>query len=280
MTRTYDMANTSFTENVNKKVNEFREGLYIAIPATVVGVQDYETLQCLDVVPVINDIYTRKDASVLKVQTLRKVFVKLHNAGGWKFNFPVAIGDKATLHWSHKDLSKWLDGDGGNVDQSVTELAELNDCWIELGFGTRKVNNKPSLTDVVLEGPATKITVTPEGVVTAETSGTSYLKSSHHTIDTDVTITKNLLVEGNTTTNGNNTTDGNTLTKGTTESTGIITATSGVYAASYAGLGGGGATFNVDMGITGTVTINGVVINTHTHNVILEGQPTGGPQNA
>ena len=281
----YDMGSMSLEENMSKKVSEFtRENLYIAIPARVIGTNDYETLQCLDVQPVINDVYTKAASVQIEANILPKVFVKLWNTGGWKQKLPVAKGDLVTLHYSHKDLGEWLDSEGAEqVNQNVFEVANLEDCWVELGFGTRKKHNSPSKTDLILEGPATTITITPSGEVKVETTGSSYIKSSGHTIDTDTTITGNLTVNGNSQVDGNSNIDGNLTVTGTTTSTGVVTATTGVLAASYAGLGGGAATFNVDMNVTGTMattgsmTINGITLETHTH-TDSEGGATSPPQ--
>ncbi len=275
-TRTYDMAAKSFSEHVNNRVQELKQNSYKTIPATVISTKDYEELQCLSVEFSIRDIFNRKDASVLESVRLEKVFVRLPKFGGWKFMYPVSEGDPVVLYWSHRDLSTFLDGDGSSIAQPITEIGELNDCFIELGFGTRKNHNKPHLKNLILSQDATTLTITPAGDVTMVTegnisttaTGTHFLKSSHLTIDNSVTINENLTVLGN------STTEGNTTTQGTTESTGIITATAGVHASTYAGLGGGAASFAVDMNINGTVTINGVEVNTHTH-LDAEGRSTG-----
>ncbi len=275
-TKTYDMAAKSFSEHVNNRVQELKQNSYKTIPAKVISTKDYEELQCLSVEFSIRDIFNRKDASILESVRLEKVFVRLPKFGGWKFKYPVSEGDLVILYWSHRDLSTFLDGDGSSIAQPITEIGELNDCFIELGFGTRKNHNNPSLKNLILAQDATTLTITPKGDVTMVTegnisttaSGTHFLKSSHLTIDNSVTINENLTVLGN------SDTEGNTTTQGTTESAGIVTATSGVYASTYAGLGGGAASFAVDMGINGTVTINGVEVNTHTH-LDAEGRPTG-----
>ncbi len=265
----YDMSGMSLSENIIKRVGDFnRQNLYISIPARVVNVDDYETLQCVDVKPVINDTYTMHDLETLQSITMRKVFVKHTSGGGFDILPPVEKGGLVTLHWPHRDISTFLDSDGTeDVDQPVEWIAQMEDCWATLGFGTRREHQNPSQKNLLIRGPKTLVTITPEGHITTETAGdvkiiaegSSYLKSSHHTIDTDVTITKSLVVEKDTTT------DGNTLTKGTTTSQGAVEAQAGVFASAFAGIGGAAATFEVDMGITGTVTINGVNVNLHTH---------------
>ena len=255
MTKTYDMITNSFSEHANSRTEELKQNNYKSIPAIITGVDSYEKHQCVSVEFLIRDIFNKKDATILESVQLEKVFVRLPKFGGWKFKYPVKKGNEVILHWSHKDLSKFLDGDGSSVSQSITEVGEIEDCFVELGFGTRKNHNSPSLDNLILMQDATSITITPEGNITTTTDGnvytiakgTHFLKSEHLTIDNSVTINKNLLV------------------KGTTESTGIITATAGVHASTYAGLSGGAAAFAVDIGVTGTVTINGVVVNNHTH---------------
>ncbi|CAH9012842.1 putative baseplate assembly protein [Vibrio phage 501E54-1] len=255
MSRTYDMITNSLTEHTNSRTEELKQNIYKSIPAMIIGVDDYEKHQCVSVEFLIRDIFNKKDATILEAVRLEKVFVRLPKFGGWKFKYPIQKGNEVVLHWSHKDLSKFLDGDGSSVSQSITEVGELEDCFVELGFGTRKNHNNPSLHNLILTQKATTITITPEGHISLTTDGdistiakgSHFLKSSHLTIDNSVTINENLSVGG------------------TTTSTGVVTARSGVHASTYAGLGGGAANFAVDIGINGTVTINGVVVNTHTH---------------
>ncbi|AUR89085.1 hypothetical protein NVP1121O_057 [Vibrio phage 1.121.O._10N.286.46.C4] len=247
--KTFDLISNSFNETVSKAVRKNREDIRTQAPATVISTKDYKKHQCLSIELDIRDIYSMKDATVLQAVKLEKVFVKLPRFGGWKFRFPVAVGDKVTVHWSDKDLSQYLDGTGTTVAQDISEVGELEDCWVELGFGTRKNHNNPDLLNLEVEGKGTKLTITPEGNVTMITEGnisttakgTHYFKSSAMTIDNDVTITGNLTVNKTTTLVGN-------------------------VAAS------------ADMGVSGTVTINGVVVNGHTHTSPETGASTGGMQ--
>lgn len=261
MNNTYDMISNSLTEHTNTRTEELKQNNYKTIPAVITGVDSYEKLQCVSVEFSIRDIFDRKNSTILESVKLEKVFVRLPKFGGWKFKYPVAKGDEVVLHWSHKDLSRFLDGDGSSVAQSITEVGEIEDCFVELGFGTRKNHNDPSLKNLILMQSATNITITPEGDISIDTEGnisttakgTHYLKSSHLTVDNSVTIKENLIVEG------------------TTESTGVVTALSGVHASTYAGIEGGAASFEVDIGVNGVVTINNVVVNDHTHD-----NPEGG----
>lgn len=197
-THLYDMGAMSYSENLSKRLSDFtRENLYIAIPARIVGTQDYTKLQCLDVQPVFNDVFVKNDSIVQQAITLRKVFVKLPSFGGFSIEFPVKKGDLCTLHWAHKDLGAFLDSVGDeNIDQSVFKIANWEDCWIEPGFGTRKTNLSPSKDNFVIKGESTTITITPTGEVTVDTSGTSTITSSGHTINANTTVNGNFTVNG------------------------------------------------------------------------------------
>ncbi len=181
------------TENkiaaIDERINRaIRDKVYTSIPAKVVNVDYYEQYQCVSVKPVIDDYYPLNNYLILQANTLEKVFVRLQEGGGFKIKLPVAVGDDCTLHYCHKDLDQWLDSSGDNsIEQSVNLTASLNDCYVELGFGTRKKHQNPSKTNLVIEGDATTITITPAGEVTVTTAGVC-------TIDTDVVISGNLEV--------------------------------------------------------------------------------------
>lgn len=267
---TYDVAVSSLKEKLLESASKVSEQEYTTLPARITNTKDYEKLQCVSVEVLIQDLYETKGQVEAGTIKLEKVFVNLPRFGGWKFRFPVSVGDPVTLYWSRKDLSQYLDGFGDVVTQQVNDVAGLEDCFVKLEGGTRKNHNNPSLTNLEIEGKNTKITVTPSGDITTTTSGNikctaqgSYdITASHLTVNNDTTIKGNLTVEGDTT------------TQGTTTSDGVVNANAGVYASTYAGLGGGSASFAVDMGINGTVTINGVNVNTHIH-TDAEGRPTG-----
>ena len=219
--RPLDIVNVSAKELVQQSLADFtREDLFIAIPATVTNVDDYESKQVVDVKPVINDVY--EDAEITRAVTLGSVFVKLPSGGGFSIKLPIAVGDLVTLHYAHRDISTYLDGDGGDIDNPLSMVADIRDCWVTHGFGTRNANQKPSKTDFIIEGDNTTITIKPSGEVTVETEGTSYLRSSKHTIDTDVEITGTLKVVGNVTNEANVTTTG-TTTSATVAATNSLT---------------------------------------------------------
>lgn len=249
------------TQSVIKKlIRDFQEDdLYIAIPAKIMGIEDYETLQVVTVKPCIDLTYPEWNDTKIVSNTLKKVFVKLPSSGGFSITMPVAIGDLCTLHWSHRDLNSFLDGSGEDVTQSKRYITNIEDCWVELGFGTRKNHQNPSATDLVIKSENTTITLTPTGEVSIETTGTSTVKSALHTIDTNAVVTGNIVAQGSITSQGNSTIVGNTSLTGTLAVTGNITSIGNLdfTTLSNAGVAGVSGTFTSQYG---SITIvNGII---------------------
>lgn len=183
------------------------------IPAEIVGVSEYEELQCVDVKFLIDDLYVERDNMVLESMTLKRKFVALQRSGGFSIKQPVAVGDLVRLHWSHRDLGGFLDGDGSAITLNVNEIGKRDDFWVELGFGTRRNHVSPSVENFIIEGPNTTVTITPtgevtlvnlsttfkidtEGNVTLTTNGNSSITSASHTINAPTTINNTLTVVG------------------------------------------------------------------------------------
>lgn len=226
----FDIGASNFNELLDKRIEMARQtDIKIALPAIVTNVDNYATKQCINVTPLINDAYEEEDL-VLNAPTIKSVFVRLPGGNGFEIKIPIKVGDLVVLHWTHKNLSKFLEGDGSAVDVDVSVSPEERDCWAEPGFGVRKDNYGPSQTDFQLTGPATSIDITQEGAVTISTdsdvditikgaktekvtgnvtltvggnlsatvSGNATIESSKHTIDAPITqVTGNLIVAGN-----------------------------------------------------------------------------------
>lgn len=208
----YDFFSKSLKDIAYSRRNQASDHNFKGIPAEIVGVSEYEEYQCVDVKFLINDVYIERDNMVLESMTLKRVFVALQRSGGFSIKQPVAVGDIVRLSWAHRDLGDFLDGSGNSVDLSIKEIARIEDCWVELGFGTRKNHTNPSIDNLIIEGPNTTITITPDGDVSVKTSGTSSITSSAHTINADTTIKGSLTVTGNTDVVGTLTTAGATVT--------------------------------------------------------------------
>ena len=127
----FESGTRSVKEVIKDEIDIFaQEDLMVAVPARVIGVQDYSSLQCVDVQPVINPSWI--DGRKLEAPPIRKVFVKLPNGGAFSITYPIAVGDLVTLHYSHKELSAWLDSDGtGNITQNKNNQSVLWKIAIE-----------------------------------------------------------------------------------------------------------------------------------------------------
>lgn len=203
--RALDMGTLTTRDIVERILLEFkREDLQIAIPAIVTDTSKYESEQCINVKPVVDDVYP--DGITIPAIEITNVFVKLQEGGGFKIKLPISVGDKCTLHWSHRDVSAYMNTSG---DESVTSyinmIGKSGDCWATHGFGTRGNHQSPSLTDLIIEGENTKITIKPSGEITTETNGKVTLKTPEYFVDTPTTT-----FTGNVQINGDSNVDGKT----------------------------------------------------------------------
>ncbi len=173
----YDFFSKSLKDVVFSRRNQASDHNFKGIPAEIVGVSDYEGMQCVDVRASINDVYVEKDNLTLESITLKRVFVSLPNSGGFTWKRPVKVGDKVRLSWAHRDLGAYLDGDGSRVDVNINEIAQIEDCWVTLDGGTRKSHTNPSLENLIIEGPNTEITITPDGKVSITSKGNIEVRS-------------------------------------------------------------------------------------------------------
>lgn len=211
--RFYDFFGNSVAQNIYKdSVAYQRESLYIAVPCRIENVDSYEEKQVVDARILINDVYNVTQGKVLEQTVMKDIFVRLKGAGGFEEKHPVEVDDIAAMYFSHKDLTKFLAGNGSDVDVSIADRGKMNDCWIELGFGTKSNNYKPSLTDLIVKGPKSTSTTKPDGThiyenenctTTHAADGTVSMTNSAGAVlslNTDGTVTINgatILPDGN-----------------------------------------------------------------------------------
>ncbi|HHB9680393.1 TPA: hypothetical protein ACOAY7_002776 [Vibrio cholerae] len=239
-----DMSLTEgYTEEYKKRYLEWKDG----IPARITSTRDYETEQCVAVEFMIKDIYTWKGGEDLRAVKLNKVFVRLPKFGPWVVKLPCSVDDLVILHFSSKDLNQFLAGNGEQVTQKAAEIGELEDCYAELGFGTRKSNNQPSLENLIITNGAFTMTVTPQGDYTIITSGTGTYQAQKHTFKNDVEIEGNLTVKQNTTVDG------------------TVTSKAGMFSPTYSGYGGAGSMTIGTITAQTSVTIDGIEVLGHNH---------------
>ena len=231
----FETGTRAVKEVIKDEIDIFtKEDLMIAVPARVIGIQDYTSLQCVDVQPVINPSWI--DGRTVAAPAIRKVFVKLPSGGAFNITYPIAAGDLVTLHYSHKDLSAWLDSGGeGNITQNVDRLPEERDCWVTHGFGTRSNNSRPNKDNIEITSVKgsnfTILVLNPDGEISISSSTSINVNSP----DVTVTASSGATIKANTTIEGN------------LNVTGDIGAT------------------NVDATVEVTAAVGTVSLSTHTH---------------
>ncbi|MCP3683339.1 MAG: hypothetical protein GY861_11680 [bacterium] len=253
--------------------NHMDENVFISIPAVVTRTDNYTTKQVVDVKPLIGTVYP--DGDVLNPPQIKSVFVKLQSGGGFTIKLPISVGDKVTLHWTHKSLNGFLANDGRQTNEELLANFQLKDCYVTHGFGTRLVNQSPSRTDMIIEAPKSITTIKPSGdIITSCTSITT-------TATGDVTINcsnANINASSKTTvTTPLAEFSQNVKINGTLEVVGAATSAVSFSAPSFAGSGGGGTMTIGDITVSGDATIGGIAYLGHTHED-AEGRPTSTPQ--
>lgn len=171
-----------------------------SIPAVVTNVLDYETKQVVDVKTVITSTYD--DGTVTKQLNLQKIFVKLQEGNGFKIKLPIKVGDKVTLHYTHRALNSWLSGSGESVSEDIEMSFGNKDCYVLHGFGTVNNHQSPSKTDMIIEGHGITITLKPDGSITTVATKTD-LTSPNNFIKGDINITGDIEQTGDTSITGN-----------------------------------------------------------------------------
>lgn len=259
--RLFDISIPTTDEQIDDKLSNYtRNELFIAIPATVLRVDEYESSQVVDVQPVFD--LELIDDRIVTAPVFKKVFVKIPSGGGFSIKLPIAVGDLVTLQYAHKAISTWLDSDGGQLTQSEFHIAMERDCWVEHGFGTRKNNQSPSQTDLIIEGPNTTITIPPSGNLVIDTNGTSTVKSLAHTIDANTIVTGTLTVLGDVTVGEVGTPSNLTVLETGIVSSGSVSATTTVAAGTTVS----GTTVSGTNGdFTTSLKVNTKELDGHTH---------------
>lgn len=196
MKRSIDIGTKTTTNIVSEAIYTFSsEDLRLAIPCEVVDISKYESNQVVSLQPLVSDVY--EDGVVITPRAIKDVFVQLQNGGGFSIKLPVAVGDKAILHYTHRDLSTFLSSDGSSVEIPIGISGRNLFCT--LGFGTLSNNQSPSQTDLIIEGENTTITIKPNGEIIADTNGKTTLKTPEYYVDSPTTtFTGNVTVNGTT----------------------------------------------------------------------------------
>lgn len=225
------------------------KNIRMTLPAVITNNDKYESEQSVDVKLLIGTKY--RDGDRLDGVNIKNVHVRLPSGNDFDITIPCAVGDKVKLSWCFRDLSTWLDGDGTMSYNEDKQNFKLRDCFAELGFGTRRVNQRPSKDNLQIRGRNSLTVITPEGVITTDC--------------------KSVTVNCETSTvNASSSVDFNTPTANFSENVNIageLLVTKGVFSPTYSGMAGTGGTMNVaEVNASSDVKINGKSLKGHDHN--------------
>lgn len=262
-------------DTVSKEtISVINQNIRVTLPAIVVNVEDYPSSQCIDVQPLIGSTYT--DGDYYKSPKIKKVFVKMNNAGTFKETYPIKVDDIVTLHWTHKDLNSYLNLSDKKEFSFPDEddRWELNDVYATVGFGTRSDNQSPDPDNYVFktENGDYSLVITPSGNVTED--------SVNKIVNNETSVENNNSSTVNTSTREENSTEHNINTDtftvkapqstvdGLLDITGVTSAP--IFQGVIQGVGGGNANSDKEFsatklhagdGATGTVvTQSGVTL--------------------
>lgn len=248
-----------FEESIENYVDQ---NLYLSVPAVVINTSKYSSQQVIDVKPLIGVVYP--DGTEVEPAALKSIFVKLPHGGDFSIQMPIKVGDLVTLHWTHRSLNSFLNGDGSSSLESLEANFQPKDCYATHGFGTRRNNLAPSTTNFVIKGPKSNTVITPEGDITT-TCVNSTLSCQTATVNasTSVTITSPI-----------STFNGNVQINGALDVSQTITGMADLNIATD-GIFGGGVTATGVVGGSDLIA-GGVSYLGHTH-IDSTGNPTQPP---
>ena len=225
------------------------KNIRMTLPAVITNNDKYESEQSVDVKLLIGTKY--RDGDRLDGVNIKNVHVRLPSGNDFDITIPCAVGDNVKLSWCFRDLSTWLDGDGAMSYNEDKQNFKLRDCFAELGFGTRRVNQRPSKDNLQIRGRNSLTVITPDGVITTDC--------------------KSVTVNCETSTvNASSSVDFNTPIANFSNDVhikGKLDVDNGVFSPTYSGLGGSGGVMNVaTVNASSNVTINGKSVLGHNHN--------------
>lgn len=235
--------------------NNINQNIRISLPAIVLNVEGFATTQCIDVQPLIGTTYSDGDTS--NAPRIKKVFVKFPNAGTFKETYPVKVDDLVTLHWTHKDLTAYLNL-GSKTEATLPDHDDkwsMNDVYATVGFGTRGDNQSPDPDNYRFstEDGSYTLVITPTSNVTETSkSRTENNETSVQNSSTSSTVSTGTREENSDTHNINtqafNVTAPQTNIDGLVDITGITSAP--VFQGVLQGIGGGNATSDKEFSAT------------------------------
>lgn len=145
------MTQKTFRDTVVRILEEYlQDNIRCSMPAKVVSVKDYERYQCIDVKPLVNNLY--KDNMSVQYPVIFSVPVVLLGGGNALVSVPIAVGDTVKLEFSRDSLQEFLDSEGKNpVTPSTFRRYALTDAIATPALPTRSKTLNPNPTDLEIK---------------------------------------------------------------------------------------------------------------------------------
>lgn len=146
---------------IDSHIQNYDSQLFTAMPASVLEVTKDGGIKYVKVQPSLNKIYT--DGVTSKMPPVSKVPVVFPSGGGGLLSFPIVEGDTVLLIFSKRNISNWLEGDGGEVNPATLRTNSLNDAIAIPGLYPTKNNLSPNDTDTELKYNGNTILLKQDG---------------------------------------------------------------------------------------------------------------------
>lgn len=149
------------TKYMKKKL---RDTLMTSTPARIVGIDEYNSSQLVDVQPVI--LEADDSGVLLEPAVIYRVPVQLYSGGGAIISVPVAVGDIVQLHFQLSDIDKWKVSDGETlVSPESKRKFNTSDAIAVPCLATTQTTLNPDSTNLDIRFGNTNISISPEGKV-------------------------------------------------------------------------------------------------------------------
>lgn len=155
------------------------EGVFTALPAKVLNVEEYQSLQIVDVQPCIGRIYD--DGVEEDLPIIKKVPILMQGGGGALISVPIAVGDTVLVIFSCRDIDTWKVGDGNPLIAPTNRFHNINDAIAIPGLYTSNNTLSPHSTALEVKYKDSSIKIEESGNITVNSSGTTLVNSSGET---------------------------------------------------------------------------------------------------
>jgi hypothetical protein len=254
--------------------------IYTSIPGVIVGIKNMGQL-CVDVQPTINVRTQGGEENTQRPPILNVPYQQpLSPQGG--LTFPVAVGDTVWLNFSMRGLEVWKRSSGESAAPADMRTFDPRDCIATPAYPFGLSPNQPNKrslphdpSDVVLVhniGTGAEVEVRLKKG-SGEVEINSPTKVTVNCVDAEVNASSSTTV---------NTTDFSVNSSNFTVNSGNVSFSSGTFlvgTGTYGITASDSANMTANFSQTGSYTLNGIVLETHTHGGVESGgSNTAGPQ--